>query len=29
LQVRVGNTVEITGSRRYCWFPTIHQFFDR
>ncbi len=26
LEVVVGNTVEITGSRRYCWFPTVHQF---
>jgi len=26
LQVEVGNTVEITFSRRYCWFPTVHQF---
>ena len=26
LEVRVGNTVEITASRRYCWFPTVHQF---
>lgn len=26
LQVVVGNTVEITVSRRYCWFPTVHQF---
>jgi len=26
LQVQVGKTVEITSSRRYCWFPTIHQF---
>ncbi len=29
LEVRVGNTVEITASRRYCWFPTVHQFSDR
>ena len=26
LQVVVGKTVEITESRHYCWFPTIHQF---
>src|SRR5580704_17299109 len=26
LQVTVGKTVEITYSRRYCWFPTIHKF---
>ena len=26
LEVVVGSTVEITGSRRYCWFPTVHQF---
>ena len=26
LQVQVGDTVEITSSRRYCWFPSIHQF---
>lgn len=26
LDVQVGSTVEITGSHRYCWFPSIHQF---
>jgi len=26
LEVVVGKTVEITYSRRYCWFPTIHHF---
>jgi len=26
LEVTVGKTVEITNSRRYCWFPSIHQF---
>jgi len=26
LAVNVGKTVEITSSRRYCWFPTIHRF---
>src|SRR5208337_2609349 len=26
LQVVVGKTVEITTSRRYCWFPTVHHF---
>jgi hypothetical protein len=26
LQVVVGNTVEITTSHRYCWFPSIHKF---
>ena len=26
LQVQIGDTVEITSSRRYCWFPSIHQF---
>lgn len=26
LDVRIGATVEISGSYRYCWFPTIHRF---
>ena len=26
LEVRVGETVEVTSSYNYCWFPTIHQF---
>jgi len=26
LEVHVGKTVEITGSHRYCWYPTVHQF---
>ncbi len=26
LDVRVGKTIEITSSHRYCWFPTIHRF---
>jgi hypothetical protein len=26
LQVQIGKTVEITNSRRYCWFPSVHQF---
>ena len=26
LEVQVGKTVEITGSHRYCWYPTVHQF---
>ncbi len=26
LQVRVAKRVEITSSRRYCWFPGIHRF---
>jgi hypothetical protein len=26
IQVRVGDTVEVTSSYNYCWFPTIHQF---
>jgi len=26
LQVQIGKTVEITSSRRYCWFPSVHQF---
>ena len=26
LKVVVGDTVEITTSRRYCWFPTVHKF---
>lgn len=28
LKVVIGDTVEITASRRYCWFPTIHEFAD-
>lgn len=26
LDVQVGKTVVITSSRRWCWFPTVHQF---
>ncbi len=26
LSVKVGQTVEVTHSRRYCWFPTVHRF---
>jgi hypothetical protein len=26
LQIQIGKTVEITNSRRYCWFPSVHQF---
>jgi len=26
LQVQIGKTAEITSSRRYCWFPSVHQF---
>lgn len=26
IEVRVGKTVEITSSHRYCWYPTIHHF---
>jgi hypothetical protein len=26
MTVSVGKTVEITSSRRYCWYPTIHRF---
>jgi hypothetical protein len=26
LEVRVGETVEISTSHRYCWYPTVHQF---
>ena len=26
IEVKVGKTVEITSSHRYCWFPTIHRF---
>jgi len=26
VEVKVRQTVEITSSRRYCWFPTIHRF---
>jgi hypothetical protein len=25
-EVKVGQTVEITSSHRYCWYPTIHRF---
>jgi hypothetical protein len=24
--VTVGKTIEITSSKRYCWYPTIHRF---
>src|SRR5208337_2114789 len=24
--VKVGKTVEITSSYRYCWYPTVHRF---
>ena len=26
LDVHVGNTVEISSSYRYCWYPSIHRF---
>jgi hypothetical protein len=26
IEVEVGQTVEITSSHRFCWFPTIHRF---
>jgi hypothetical protein len=26
MNVTVGKTVEITSSKRYCWYPTIHRF---
>ena len=26
MSVAVGKTVEITSSKRYCWFPTVHRF---
>jgi hypothetical protein len=26
IEVKVGKTVEITHSFRYCWYPTIHRF---
>jgi hypothetical protein len=26
IQLRLGRTVEITDSFRYCWFPTLHKF---
>jgi hypothetical protein len=26
LTVTVGKTVEITSSKRYCWYPTVHRF---
>jgi len=26
LTVAVGRTVEITSSKRYCWYPTVHRF---
>lgn len=26
LEVEVGDTVEITSSHRFCWFPTVHRF---
>ncbi len=26
LDVQIGKTVVITSSRRWCWFPTVHQF---
>ncbi|HEX7360718.1 MAG TPA: sialidase family protein [Bryobacteraceae bacterium] len=26
LHVHIGATVEISGSYRYCWFPTVHMF---
>jgi hypothetical protein len=26
LEVEVGQTVEISSSHRFCWFPTIHRF---
>lgn len=26
LEVKVGKTVEITSSHRYCWYPVIHRF---
>ena len=26
MTVTVGKTVEITSSKRYCWYPTIHRF---
>ena len=26
LEIKVGRTVEITSSYRYCWFPSVHQF---
>jgi hypothetical protein len=24
--VKIGQTIEITHSQRYCWFPTVHKF---
>ena len=26
MTVSVGKTIEITSSKRYCWYPTIHRF---
>jgi hypothetical protein len=26
MTVAVGKTIEITSSKRYCWYPTIHRF---
>jgi len=26
LEVKIGKTVEITTSHRYCWFPVVHRF---
>ena len=26
MTVTVGKTIEITSSKRYCWYPTIHRF---
>ena len=26
IDVRLGTTVEISSSRRYCWYPTVHRF---
>jgi hypothetical protein len=26
VEVKVGRTVEITSSFRYCWYPTVHRF---
>jgi photosystem II stability/assembly factor-like uncharacterized protein len=26
MTVNVGKTIEITSSKRYCWYPTVHRF---